>query len=203
MSPPSVEFFMLSHEDQIVAAIRQIIRAVDLHSRRLVDGHGLTGPQLAVLQEVLRLGPVSPKLLSQSVHLSQATVTGIVQRLERRSLVSREPSPDDRRSVRIAISPLGRTLLEASPSLLQDRFRDSLSGLKEWERLQILATLQRVAGLMGAEDLFTSPHLATGEIAERNFSEREISEREISEREISEREAEAERVPEAELSREL
>ena len=45
----------LTHEDQIVVAIRQIIRAVDLHSRRLVQAHGLTGPQLAVLQEVSRL----------------------------------------------------------------------------------------------------------------------------------------------------
>lgn len=157
----------MSDEEQIVAAIRQIIRAVDLHSRRLVDGHGLTGPQLAVLQEVLRLGPVSPKALSQAVHLSQATVTGILQRLERRSLACREPSPDDRRSVLIAISPQGRSLLHAAPSLLQDRFRDALSTLDEYERLQILATLQQVARLMGAEGLPTSPYLTRDEIPTR------------------------------------
>lgn len=150
---------MLSHEDQIVAAIRKIIRAVDLHSRRLVHGHGLTGPQLAVLQEVLRMGPVSPKMLSQAVHLSQATVTGILQRLERRSLIHREPSPEDRRSVLIAISEPGLALLNGSPSLLQDRFRESLSSLEEWERLQILSTLQRVAGLMGADKIPNPPLL--------------------------------------------
>ncbi len=154
----------MSDEEQIVAAIRKIIRAVDLHSRRLVDGHGLTGPQLAVLQEVLRLGPVSPKALSQAVHLSQATVTGILQRLERRSLICREPSPDDRRSVLIAISPQGRSLLHAAPSLLQDRFRDALSALDEYERQQILMTLQQVARLMGAESLPTAPYLTRDEI---------------------------------------
>ena len=155
---------MLSHEDQIVAAIRQIIRAVDLHSRRLVDGHGLTGPQLAVLQNVGRLGPISPKALSEAVHLSQATVTGILQRLERRGLTRREPSPRDRRSVLICIEPAGRDVLQASPSLLQDEFRKSLANLEEWERLQILATLQRVATLMGVRDFNASPYLATGEI---------------------------------------
>jgi DNA-binding MarR family transcriptional regulator len=154
---------LLSHEDQIVAAIRQIIRAVDLHSRRLVNGHGMTGPQLAVLKESARLGPTSPTSLAKAVHLSQATVTGILQRLERRFLIERQPSRDDRRSVLISITPKGVELLESSPSLLQDRFRDALSSLSEWERLQILATLQRVAELMDANEIDASPHLIPGD----------------------------------------
>ncbi len=155
---------MLSHEDQIVAAIRQIIRAVDLQSRRLVDGHGLTGPQLAVLKEVGRTGPTSQAAVARAVHLSQATVTGIVQRLQRRSLVIRQPSPEDRRSMLIQVSGEGAALLEASPSLLQDRFRESLATLQGWERLQILSTLQRIACLMDADDLDAAPHLTPGEI---------------------------------------
>ncbi|MCO8121600.1 MarR family transcriptional regulator [Stieleria sp. TO1_6] len=155
---------MLSHEDQIVAAIRQIIRAVDLHSRQLFDVHGMTGPQLAVLQEAKRLGPTSPTSLARAVHLSQATVTGILKRLERRLLIDRQPSPDDRRSVLVSITDKGQAILEASPSLLQDRFRNSLSSLEEWERLQILATMQRVAMLMDADNLDASPHLTPGDI---------------------------------------
>ena len=45
----------LSMENQIVAAIRRIMRAVDLHSRRLAEEHGLTGPQLATLQAAASL----------------------------------------------------------------------------------------------------------------------------------------------------
>ncbi|MDV6034427.1 MAG: MarR family transcriptional regulator [Phycisphaera sp. RhM] len=155
---------LLTHEDQIVAAIRQIIRAVDLHSRKLVNGHGFTGPQLAVLQEAQRLGSASPKAIARAVHLSQATVSGILQRLERRELILRKPSANDKRSVMIEISPQGEQVLQDSPSLLQDRFRDALSSLEEWERLQILSTLQRVASLMDAEHLEASPHLTPGEI---------------------------------------
>ena len=154
----------LSQEQQIVAAIRQIIRAVDLQSRKLVEGHGLTGPQLAALSEIVRLGPVSPSALARSVHLSHATITGILQRLEKRGLVLRERSPSDRRSVVITATADGCSALDASPSLLQDRFRAALSSLENWERLQILATLQRVAALMDAEQLDTSPHLTPGEI---------------------------------------
>lgn len=150
---------MLSHEEQIVGAIRQIIRAVDLQSRRLVNVHGLTGPQLAVLQEIRRVGQVPPRELSRSVHLSQPTVTGILQRLERRGLVVRQQSQSDRRSVLFTATEDGEQLLAAAPSLLQDRFRAALSSLPEWEQLQILATLQRVASLMEAGDLDAAPRL--------------------------------------------
>lgn len=155
---------MLSHEDQIVAAIRRIIRAVDLHSRRLVSGHGLTGPQLAVLQEIARLQPVSPSVVAKSAHLSQPTVTGILKRLESRELVTRQKNDVDRRSVSFAVTEAGQKTLAASPSLLQDDFRTALSRLEEWERSQILATLQRVASLMDAGHLDAVPYLASGEI---------------------------------------
>lgn len=154
----------LTQEERIVASIRQIIRAVDLHSRRLVEAHGLTGPQLAVLSEVVRAGPVAPTALARAVHLSQATVTGIIQRLERSGLVQRDANAVDRRSVLLHATDAGRRLLAASPSPLQDRFRAALAELDEDERDRILETLQRVAGLMGARDLDASPHLTPGEI---------------------------------------
>ncbi len=154
----------LTQEERIVASIRQIIRAVDLHSRRLVEAHGLTGPQLAALSEVVRTGPVSPTALARAVHLSQATVTGIIQRLERRGLVRRDANASDRRSVLLHATDAGRQLLAASPSPLQDRFRAGLAKLDQAERDRILETLQRVAGLMDARDLDASPHLTPGEI---------------------------------------
>ena len=38
--------------DQILSALRRVMRAVDLHSRQLVQSHGLTGPQALVLKAV-------------------------------------------------------------------------------------------------------------------------------------------------------
>lgn len=146
-------------EHQIVGAIRRIVRAVDLHSRRLVEVYGLTGPQLATLQQARRLGPVSASALARAVHLSQGTVSGILHRLERRELITRSRSEADRRAVIVEVTPEGRRLLDTAPSLLQDDFRESLERLEEWERHQILSTLQRIATLMGADRLDASPHL--------------------------------------------
>jgi DNA-binding MarR family transcriptional regulator len=152
----------LDLEDLVVAAIRRLIRAVDLHSRRLAEHHGLTGPQLATLREVARGAQIAASTLARGVHLSAATMTGILSRLERQGLVQRVRGTADRRNVMVSITDLGRRRLEQSPSLLQDRFRRQLSTLQPWERLMMLANLQRIAAMMDAEGLDAAPHLVSG-----------------------------------------
>jgi DNA-binding MarR family transcriptional regulator len=149
----------LDLEDLIVAAIRRLMRAVDLHSRRLVDEYGLTGPQLATLQEAAKTGPVAASALARAVHLSGATMTGILTRLEKRGFVERTRGESDRRTVIVSVTDIGRTVLARAPSLLQDRFRQELSGLETWEQLMMLANLQRIASMMDAEALDAAPHL--------------------------------------------
>jgi len=152
----------LSVNQQIVASIGRIIRAIDLHSRRLVESHGLTGPQLVTLQAIERAGGIAPSALAREVHLSQGTMTGILQRLERGGFVTRSRNTSDRRSVIVELSEEGRSLLATAPSLLQDRLREGLETLETWEQHMILATLHRVAALLDAENIDASPHLVSG-----------------------------------------
>jgi DNA-binding MarR family transcriptional regulator len=157
----------LTVEDEIVAALRRIIRGVDLHSRHLVQEVGLTWPQLATLRAAERLGNCSIGALARAVHLGQPTLTGIVQRLERAGYVTRSPHEQDGRSVNITITPTGRDLLKRAPSLLQDRFHAELAKLKDWERFQTLASLQRIAEMMDVESLDASPILVAGPMEPR------------------------------------
>lgn len=152
-------------DDEIVAAIRRIVRAIDLHSRRLVDQHGLTGPQLATLRAAERLGGGSIGAVARAVHLSQPTVSGILDRLERRGLAERRRSDRDRRSVTVVVTSAGRHVLARSPSLLQDHFRDQLAQLHDWEQHWILAALQRIAAMMDAEGIEAAPVLETGPLS--------------------------------------
>jgi DNA-binding MarR family transcriptional regulator len=151
-------------DDLIVAAIRRIIRAVDLYSHWLAEEHGLTGPQLAVLRAAAQHPAMTPGRLAAAVHLSRSTVTGIVDRLEVRGLVVRSRNAKDRRSVVLSVTEKGEDLLKAAPPLLQDRLRNELGELKEWERIAILSTLQRIATIMDAEDIDASPVLVPGPV---------------------------------------
>jgi DNA-binding MarR family transcriptional regulator len=158
-------------ENLIVAAIRRIVRAVDLHSRRLVEEHGVTAPQLATLAEAELLGGSTIGSLARAVHLSQPTVSGILDRLERQQLVRRDRSESDRRSVKVTVTDKGRRLLRESPSLLQDRFRQELGRLEGWERYWLLSALQRIAAMMDAESIDAAPMLETGPIRGSEASE--------------------------------
>jgi DNA-binding MarR family transcriptional regulator len=154
----------LTIEDEIVAALRRIIRGVDLHSRHLVHEVGLTWPQLATLRAANRLGVCSIGALARAVHVGQATLTGIVQRLERSGYLERSRHERDGRSVNITVTSSGRDLLVNAPSLLQVRFHAELGKLKDWERSQTLASLQRIAEMMDVEALDASPLLVAGPV---------------------------------------
>lgn len=153
--------------EAMLDALRRIMRAMDLRSRFLATRYGLTVPQLAVLQALSRGGPVSIGRLTDAVHLSQATVTGILDRLETRGLVRRHRSATDKRRVRAELTPDGEKILAGAPSLLQESFTAELARLPEWERTQILSSLQRVAAMLEASPEPVAPSrpadLAPGE----------------------------------------
>jgi DNA-binding MarR family transcriptional regulator len=154
--------FQKEVSDQIVVALRRIIRAVDLHSRRLAQEFGLTGPQVVLLRALVRQGEMHVAELAKDVNLSHATVTDILNRLEKRGLVERTRSLVDRRRILVTPTLKAISLIEQSPPLLHEQFSDRLERLQNWELSQILSVLQRVALMMDAQEVEASPLLATG-----------------------------------------
>lgn len=141
---------VLELEEKAIIALRRISRAIEMHSRLLSQRHGLTDPQLTVLREIVRSGPVSAGELARKVHLSHPTVTGILSRLEKRGLIARSRSEQDRRSVLLTVTEEGRKIVADVPSPLQDRLRDEFVKLNEWEQTSMLSALQRIASMIGA-----------------------------------------------------
>lgn len=150
--------------DDILIALRRITRAIDLHSKNLVRSSGLTAPQILVLQSVRKHGKAKPSLIAKDILLSQATVTSILDRLEKAELVTRERSTDDRRIVEVLLTENGAKKLLAAPELLQSGFLREYRKLNDWERTQLTASLQRIATMMDAEDIDAAPILAVGDI---------------------------------------
>jgi len=154
----------MEHEqfDEVLVAIRRIIRAIDLQSRRLVQSHGLTGPQALVLKEAARGRELTAGELAANVSLSQATITDIVKRLEGRGVLVRIRSETDKRQTIIRVTDEGRALVAQSLPLLQEQFESRFLELKEWEQHQLLYAVQRLAELMNAEEIDAAPVLTSG-----------------------------------------
>lgn len=146
--------------EEVLVALRRIMRAVDLHSRQLVQEHGITGPQALVLRRLSAQGPIPVGGLARAVNLSQGTVTGILDRLERRGLASRVRSETDRRQVLAMATDSGQRVVSQALPLLQESFTIRFSQLPDWEQMQMVACLKHLAALMDAEKLDAAPVLA-------------------------------------------
>lgn len=148
--------------EQVLTSLRRVIRATDLHSRRLAKTSGLTAPQILLLQAIRKMDSATIGQLANEVSLSQATVTNILDRMEKRDLVRRERSTIDKRKVHVHLTDRGEEVLIDAPTPLQDYFARQFNDLQEWEQTMIIAALQRVAYMMDAEHIDASPVLDIG-----------------------------------------
>lgn len=152
--------------NEVLIALRRIIRATDLHSKKLSKVSGLTAPQLLIMQTIRRIGEVAIGTLAKEVSLSQATVTTILDRLEKRDLIYRQRGETDKRKVYAQLTPTGEALIRKSPAPLQASFIKQFENLQDWEQHMIIAALQRVAEMMNATDIEASPYLEIGELGD-------------------------------------
>ena len=147
--------------DQVMVALRKIIRAIDMNSKKLVKRVGLTGPQLIILMEISRRDEITPGEIARAVSLSQGTVTGILERMEKRGLLTRKRSQQDKRRILVSLTDLGLQTIHDAPPIMQETFVERFQNIEKWEQMMILSALMRLVALMEAKAIDASPFLDT------------------------------------------
>ncbi len=107
--------------------------------------HGLNQARLVILMllETAESGSLRSSELADHSSVSRATITGLLDTMEKSGLVTRTPDPNDRRASRVSITPRGRTLLEkVQPQLFQWTAR-CLAGFSARERKQLVSLLRK------------------------------------------------------------
>ncbi|MFT4040910.1 MAG: MarR family transcriptional regulator [Thermomicrobiales bacterium] len=114
--------------------------------------HGLTLPQLAVLNHIAA-DIASPVELARRQRVTPAVITKLVDRLERRGYVLREPDPGDRRRLRLALTPAGQRINEEAERVVADALTARLAAFSADELVTLgagLALLERVFATPGS-----------------------------------------------------
>lgn len=137
---------------QIIMRLRQIIQEMSRHSKLLLENYKITTPQLICLHEVFQHGPISIGALTKIVFLNNSTVTGIIDRLEKRELVRRVRISKDRRQIHIEITGQGIEFIKKAPKPIQDQFMDRLVALDEDKIALILWSLEILVDMLGNRD---------------------------------------------------
>jgi DNA-binding MarR family transcriptional regulator len=91
----------------------------------------LTLPQMKVLMLLDAVGASRPSEIAEATGATANGVTGIVDRLSERSLVRREPDPQDRRAQVVRLEPAGEAVMEALHTAGQSYVRELLQGMND------------------------------------------------------------------------
>ncbi len=102
---------------------------------------GLT-PQQAHLLCILLMGPQGMTDLSRILSIERSTLTNMVDRLERRTLVARTSHPTDRRACQIELTDPGRTLADQAHEAVTARITQLTTNLPAPTRATLTTTLQ-------------------------------------------------------------
>jgi MarR family transcriptional regulator, 2-MHQ and catechol-resistance regulon repressor len=86
--------------------------AVAARLERSLAGKRLTTSQFGVIEALLHLGPLCQGELAGKLLRSGASMTSVVEGLEKRGLVVRQRTEEDKRFVRVALTGKGRRLIQ-------------------------------------------------------------------------------------------
>jgi DNA-binding MarR family transcriptional regulator len=111
-----------------------------------LDDLGLTASEINVLANLGDRRTRTVSALATAVGSRSSTLTSVLDRLENRRLVSRAPSPEDRRAVLISLTPSGRTAASTVTRAVRRLERQLLADLSDDAVEHLHAGLRAMAG---------------------------------------------------------
>jgi DNA-binding MarR family transcriptional regulator len=133
---------------EVLSRVSRLARHLDLARREAFAAHGLEPWEFDVLAALRREGEpyaLSPGRLLQVTLVTSGTMTNRIDRLEAKGLVSREPDPDDGRSVRVLLTDAGRTRVDDALTDLLAHERRILAALPPADRDKLADLLRLLA----------------------------------------------------------
>ena len=141
-------------------AVMNTIRTADMffdQIGRLLRPLGVSaagGLALGILRDH---GTMPPSELGERLIVTRATVTGVLDSLERRSFVRRSPNPADRRSLLVEITPAGLAVVQELRTIVHRNEKDWMTVLSEEDLRTYVDLLHRIQGRLGAPSSSSDP----------------------------------------------
>lgn len=132
-------------ETRIITRIGRIRKALKREFELRAAPLEITSSQLQVLRRLWQGDGITTSDLTCDCASDGGTVTGILDRLERKELIRRERSQADRRVVQIWLTDAGRALQKPLTHIIEEINETALIGLEEAEQEQLIEMLEKVA----------------------------------------------------------
>ncbi len=157
----------------ILIKIRKIVRSIDIESKKIQKEHGVSIPQVLCLN-YLHSSPnyqATQGDIRRFLNLNPSTVSGIIDRLEKKGYLARLPKLGDKRVVNIILTSAGDKLLDTIPSLLHVQLSEKLQSLSNEEFQKVEDGLNALVRILEIEKIEASPMITMEEGLEDHFEE--------------------------------
>jgi MarR family 2-MHQ and catechol resistance regulon transcriptional repressor len=114
------------------------------HAEEDIARHGLAFTEFAALEALYHKGPLLLGDIQRRILVSSGGITYVIDRLEKKGLVTREACPSDRRATYAKLTPTGTALIAEIFPAHRERIEAALRGATEEEQEQLLDLLRRV-----------------------------------------------------------
>lgn len=106
--------------------------------------HGVTPVQYAALEEIFKSPGLDQRTLAAAIRFDTSTIGGVIDRLEKRGLVTRSASVTDRRVRLLELTREGKAVLAAMQPAVQNAQQAIAAPLTATERIQLVALTQKI-----------------------------------------------------------
>jgi DNA-binding MarR family transcriptional regulator len=138
---------------EIMQSLRRIFKAIQDYSYDVSDKFGTTGPQLWALKTTSQNESLSLGELGRRMYLHPSTITGLIDRLEKKGLVERDRDQTDRRVIKLRLTSKGKGLVKRAPNPIQGKMIYGLRRLKRKELNSIHHSVQKLVEVMEVQDV--------------------------------------------------
>lgn len=152
----------MSHTS-ILIKIRQIARSINLESKKTQKEYGVSIPQVLCMSFLKQSTnyQATHREITRFLHLNSSTVSGIINRLEKRGYVARLPKSGDKRMTTIALTALGERSLAQVPPLLHERLSKKLNVLPADDLNSIEKALDQLVNLLDIAEMPSEPIISS------------------------------------------
>ena len=147
------KIFPSDQTKQIIFSIRRLIQASELYSKELNKKYQISAAQLNCILTLYEYGPLPPSKIAQHMMVKSSTVTGVVDRLEKKGLAERMRNSPDRRMITIQLTHTGKKLAENAPPPIQQKIIDGLKQTKNAKKEQIVNALNMLTDMLDVQEL--------------------------------------------------
>jgi MarR family transcriptional regulator, organic hydroperoxide resistance regulator len=137
----------------IMQSLRRIFKAIQDYSQEVSHKFGITGPQLWALKTLSTNGSLPLGQLSKMMYLHPSTITGVVDRLEKKGYVVRDRVHKDRRVVMVQLTSKGKKIVSKAPNPIQGKMVYGLNRLQQKNLNSIYGAVEELMEIAEAQNI--------------------------------------------------